>query len=279
MKKAFKITKYIVNTIVTIFVVLFLLMVCLQRFSNNEVSFFNYRLFTVASGSMAPQYNVGDVLIAKETAPEDIKIGDSLTYLGNSGTFTGKVVTHEVTRIEKTRSGEYIFHTKGKANLIEDPPVYEKQVYGVIVWNPKILSFIYKIVGTQYGLFIFVVLPIFYIIGSEMLTAMLENEEKRRKEYEERKAAREKKEQEELENKEETKVEEKQEEDKVEEKQEEAKEEKVEVKKEPKVEKKTPTTKKSTTKKTTEKKATPKKETTKKTTTKKTTTKKETKTK
>lgn len=270
MKKAFKIIKYIVNTIITIFVVLFLLMVCLQRFSNNEVSFFNYRLFTVASGSMAPQYNVGDVLIAKETAPEDIKVGDSLTYLGNSGTFTGKVVTHEVTRIEKTTSGEYIFHTKGKANLIEDPPVYEKQVYGVIVWNPKILSFIYKIVGTQYGLFIFVVLPIFYIIGSEMLTAMLENEEKRRKEYEERKAAREKKEQEELENKEETKVEEKQEE---------VIEEKVEVKEEPKVEKKKTTTKKSTTKKTTEKKATPKKETTKKTTTKKTTTKKETKTK
>ena len=270
MKKAFKIIKYIVNTIITIFVVLFLLMVCLQRFSNNEVSFFNYRLFTVASGSMAPQYNVGDVLIAKETAPEDIKVGDSLTYLGNSGTFTGKVVTHEVTKIEKTTSGEYIFHTKGKANLIEDPPVYEKQVYGVIVWNPKILSFIYKIVGTQYGLFIFVVLPIFYIIGSEMLTAMLENEEKRRKEYEERKAAREKKEQEELENKEETKVEEKQEE---------VIEEKQEVKEEPKVEKKKTTTKKSTTKKTTEKKATPKKETTKKTTTKKTTTKKETKTK
>ena len=263
MKKAFKIIKYIVNTIVTIFVVLFLLMVCLQRFSNNEVSFFDYRLFTVASGSMAPQFNVGDVLIAKETAPEDIKVGDSLTYLGNSGTFTGKVVTHEVTRIEKTTSGEYIFHTKGKANLIEDPPVYQKQVYGVIVWNPKILSFIYKIVGTQYGLFIFVVLPIFYIIGSEMLTAMIENEEKRRKEYEERKAAREKKEQEELENKEEI---ENKEETKVEEKQ--------EVKEEPKVE-----NKKTTTKNTTEKKATPKKETTKKTTTKKTTTKKETKTK
>ena len=273
MKKAFKIIKYIVNTLVTLFVILFLLMVCLQRFSNNEVSFFNYRLFTVASGSMAPQYNVGDVLIAKETAPEDIKIGDSLTYLGNSGTFTGKVVTHEVTRIEKTTSGEYIFHTKGKANLIEDPPVYQKQVYGVIVWNPKILSFIYKIVGTQYGLFIFVVLPIFYIIGSEMLTAMLEKKEKRRKEYEERKAAREKKEQEELENKEK--------EEKVEETKEEIKEEKVE---EPKVEKKKTTTKKTTTKKTTEKKDTPKKETTKKettkkTTTKKTTTKKDTKTK
>ena len=259
MKKAFKIIKYIVNTLITVFVVLFLLMVCLQRFSNNEVSFFNYRLFTVASGSMAPQYNVGDVLIAKETAAEDIRVGDSLTYLGNTGTFTGKVVTHEVTRIEKTDDGQYIFHTKGKANLIEDPPVYENQVYGVIVWNPKILSFIYKIVGTQYGLFIFVVLPIFYVIGSEMITAMLENEAKRRKEYEERKAAREKKEQEELENKE----------------KEEVKEEKVEEEK-PKVEKKKTTTKKTTTKKTTTKKTETKKSTEKKSTTKKTT-KKETK--
>lgn len=259
MKKAFKIIKYIVNTLITVFVVLFLLMVCLQRFSNNEVAFFNYRLFTVASGSMAPQYNVGDVLIAKDTAAEDIRVGDSLTYLGNTGTFTGKVVTHEVTRIEKTDDGQYIFHTKGKANLIEDPPVYEKQVYGVIVWNPKILSFIYKIVGTQYGLFIFVVLPIFYVIGSEMITAMLENEAKRRKEYEERKAAREKKEQEELENKE----------------KEEVKEEKVEEEK-PKVEKKKTTTKKTTTKKTTTKKTETKKSTEKKSTTKKTT-KKETK--
>ena len=260
MKKAFKIIKYIVNTLITVFVVLFLLMVCLQRFSNNEVSFFNYRLFTVASGSMAPQYNVGDVLIAKETAAEDIRVGDSLTYLGNTGTFTGKVVTHEVTRIEKTDDGQYIFHTKGKANLIEDPPVYEKQVYGVIVWNPKILSFIYKIVGTQYGLFIFVVLPIFYVIGSEMITAMLENEAKRRKEYEERKAAREKKEQEELENKEKEEKEEV-EEEKKEEKQEEEK---------PKVEKKKTTTKKTTTKKTETKKSTEKKSTTKKTTKKET---------
>ena len=255
MKKAFKIIKYIVNTLITVFVVLFLLMVCLQRFSNNEVAFFNYRLFTVASGSMAPQYNVGDVLIAKETAAEDIRVGDSLTYLGNTGTFTGKVVTHEVTRIEKTDDGQYIFHTKGKANLIEDPPVYENQVYGVIVWNPKILSFIYKIVGTQYGLFIFVVLPIFYVIGSEMITAMLENEAKRRKEYEERKAAREKKEQEELKNKEKEESKEEVEEEKKEEKRDEEK---------PKVEKKKTTTKKTTTKKTETKKSTEKKSTTKK---------------
>lgn len=187
MKKAFRIIKKIINILLVIFVLLFLLMVCLQRFTNNEISFFNYRMFTVASGSMAPEYEVGDVLIAKETPPEKIKVGDSITYVGQQGSFAGKIVTHSVTRIEKDKNGDYVFHTKGIANLVEDPPVYQKQVYGVIVWKPIIMSFIYKIINTKYGLFLFVVLPIFYIFGSELLSTMLEKEEKRRAKLQEKK--------------------------------------------------------------------------------------------
>ena len=65
--KLFKIIKAILNVFFTLLIVLFLLVVCLQRLSNNELSFFNYRMFTVASGSMEPLYQIGDVLIAKET--------------------------------------------------------------------------------------------------------------------------------------------------------------------------------------------------------------------
>lgn len=187
MKKALSIIKKILNVVVIIFVISFLLMVCLQRFTDNEISFFNYRMFTVASGSMAPEYEVGDVLISRETPEDEIKVGDSITYLGKQGSVKGKVVTHEVTRIELAEDGTYTFHTKGKANLIEDPPVYKDQIYGVVVANPKLLSFIYKTINTQYGLFIFVVLPIFYVIGSEMLAAMLEKEEERRQKLKEKK--------------------------------------------------------------------------------------------
>lgn len=192
MKKNLNIIRKILNVVVVLFVVMFLLMVILQRFSNNALSLFNYRMFTVASGSMAPQYQVGDVLIARETPPEKIKVGDSITYLGTRGTFAGKVVTHEVTSIEKDVDGNYVFHTKGIANLVEDPPVYKDQIYGVIVWHPKILSFIYKVINTKYGLFLFIVLPIFYMIGSELLTTMLEMEDERRKKAKESKIVEEK---------------------------------------------------------------------------------------
>lgn len=192
MKEKLNIIRKILNVVVVLFVVMFLLMVILQRFSNNALSLFNYRMFTVASGSMAPQYQVGDVLIARETPPEKIKVGDSITYLGTRGTFAGKVVTHEVTSIEKDVDGNYVFHTKGIANLVEDPPVYKDQIYGVIVWHPKILSFIYKVINTKYGLFLFIVLPIFYMIGSELLTTMLEMEDERRKKAKESKIIEEK---------------------------------------------------------------------------------------
>jgi len=47
-----KVIKRILDIVIAIFVVLFLVVVCLQRFSGSKISFFDYRLFVVASGSM-----------------------------------------------------------------------------------------------------------------------------------------------------------------------------------------------------------------------------------
>ena len=179
-KKIFKIIKKILTVLVVIFVLLFLLVVCLQKFSDNKISFLNFRLFTVVSGSMVPRYNIGDVLVAKEVDPSKIKIGDDISYLGETGTFKGKIVTHEVVDIEQDEEGNYVFHTKGLANIVEDPIVYEHQLYGVIIHKMIILSFIYKIVATPIGLFALVIIPVLYIIGSEMLSFMLAKEEERR---------------------------------------------------------------------------------------------------
>lgn len=178
--KLFKITKGIINIILMIFCILFVFVVCLQRFSNNELSFFDYRMFTVASGSMRPKYDIGDVLIAKKVAPEEIKVGDSISYLGKRGNFNGMIITHQVIEIEKEANNNYIYHTKGLTNLVEDPIVEYDQVYGKIIYKSYILSFIYMIVSSRYGMFLFIIIPLFYIVGSELLSFMLEKEEKRR---------------------------------------------------------------------------------------------------
>ena len=171
----------VIKVCFAIMMVTFILMVLLQRVSNNRVSLFNLRIFTVVSGSMEPKYKIGDVLISMETKPEDIKVGDTISYIGERGTVAGKIITHQVESIDKDLNNKYVFHTKGLANDISDIyPVTEDQVYGVVIYKVFLLSLVYKVIGTTWGLFVFVVIPLLYIVGSEMIEIMLEKEEERR---------------------------------------------------------------------------------------------------
>ena len=137
--KIFKVGTLIFKIVIFIAMVGFVLSVCLQRFSNNKLSIFNFRMFTVISGSMEPKYKIGDVLIAKEISPEKIKVGDTISYLGNVNSFKDKVVTHQVVGIEKI-DGNYYYHTKGLANIVEDPLVSSNQLYGKVIYKCTIIS-------------------------------------------------------------------------------------------------------------------------------------------
>lgn len=178
--KIYQIIRKMFKAFVVIVLLGFVLVVFLQRFSDNKISFFNYRMFTVISGSMEPKYKIGDVLIAKDMEPSKIKVGDAISYEGKVGTFMNKVITHEVIGIEKDETGKYIFRTKGLANIIEDPIVSEDQLYGVIIYKEPLLSAIYKIIQTNMGFYLFIIIPVMYIVGSEIISVLLEKEERRR---------------------------------------------------------------------------------------------------
>jgi signal peptidase len=180
-KKIFKIISIVIKTIIGVALAAFILVVCMQRFSDNKLSLFNFRLFSVVSQSMVPVYDIGDVLVAKEQDPSTIKEGDIVSYLGTTGSFANKVVTHRVVNVEKREDGKYYYRTKGDANLVEDPIVMEDQLYGVVVHKSVLLSLVYRIVGTQIGFFMFIIIPIMFVIGSEMISTLLEKEEDRRK--------------------------------------------------------------------------------------------------
>lgn len=146
-----------------VLVILLLIVVILQRASDNSISIAGVRMFTVATGSMEPVYEVGDVLIAKEVSPEDIKIDDDIVYRGNKGSFDGKIVTHRVIDIQK--DGEnYKITTKGVANTEKDPEIIQEQVYGKIVYKVKTLSFLGKLISNIYIFYFIIFIPIAIII-------------------------------------------------------------------------------------------------------------------
>ncbi len=179
-KKGFKIVITIIKTLIFVVLAGFILVVCLQRFSGNKISFFDYRMFTVITDSMEPKYKVGDVLLSKKVDPAKIKIGDTISYQGTRGDVSGKVITHQVVGVNKDAQGKYLFRARGLANLIEDPIVHEDQLYGVVIYKSVLLSTIYGIVSTDIGFYLFIIIPIMFIIGSEIVMSLVRKEEERR---------------------------------------------------------------------------------------------------
>lgn len=158
-----KLINNIVYVILFLIVASVLFVVILQRASNNDISLGGIRIFNIVSESMVPKYNIGDVLVVKSIEPQNIKVGDDIAYIGQESTFNQKIVTHQVIKIDY-ENGEYIFHTKGIANILEDPLVHQNQVFGKVVYKIWILSLISKILSNVYVVFFGIFVPIVILI-------------------------------------------------------------------------------------------------------------------
>ncbi len=158
-KSKFKKILSFFDVIITILIVIVCLIILIQRISDNEKSFLGLRLFKVETGSMIPKYNINDVILAIEKEPNEIKVGDDIVYIYESGDLAGMIVTHQVIRIEEDKLG-LKFYTKGLANDTEDPVVRKDQIIGVVIIKTLILTLITKLLLNPYTLYFFIILPV-----------------------------------------------------------------------------------------------------------------------
>ncbi len=74
-------------------------------------------IYTIVSPSMDPVIKVYDVVINKRvTKPEQIQIGDIITYVSTNANSEGMTITHRVIEINKTDDNTYEFRTQGDNN-------------------------------------------------------------------------------------------------------------------------------------------------------------------
>lgn len=173
--------KWILNFIeIIIFLVIFLVCVVgiVQSTLFKENSIFGYRTYTVASNSMYPVFEYGDIIVVKKLDYNNIKVDDIITYNGQVGEFKNKVITHEVIDIVYENDTK-VLRTKGRANTGIDPNVYEKQVLGKFVYKFMLISFVNKIISDRFGFFLFVFIPVSILIVLELIHII--KEIKRRK--------------------------------------------------------------------------------------------------
>ena len=164
--RKFKIAGKIFNIFITVLLVLIFFIILVQKISGNRFNLGGYGVYTVASGSMVPDYNVKDLILAGREDVENIKIGDDVVYLGKTDSVAGKIVTHRVINIEE-KDGKIYLYTKGIANELTDPVIDETQILGVVKCKLHILSFCSHIVNSAYGLILLIVIPFILFVFFE----------------------------------------------------------------------------------------------------------------
>ena len=109
-----------------------------------------YQVYTVITGSMVPNYNVGDLVYVKSVdSIENIRVGDAITFVMNEEL---TVATHRVIRIDAEKQHLY---TKGDANEIADgSPVHFNNVIGVVEFAIPLLGYVSDFIQNPPGMYI-----------------------------------------------------------------------------------------------------------------------------
>ena len=89
------------------------------------VRLIGYQPYCVLSGSMEPTYRTGSLIYVKKADPQDIKVGDPITFVLDENL---TVATHRVIEIDEA---DRHFYTKGDANEYPDAsPVHFNNLIG-----------------------------------------------------------------------------------------------------------------------------------------------------
>lgn len=135
--------KLIYNTMTTILVLGTMLMALLLV----GVRLIGFTPYSVLSGSMEPTYPVGSLIYVKKMSPQEIKVGDPITFVLNEDLV---VATHRVVEVN-TETEQ--FRTKGDANeSIDAAPVHFNNLLGKPVFHIPWMGYVASFLATQKGI-------------------------------------------------------------------------------------------------------------------------------
>ncbi|WP_139195965.1 signal peptidase I [Curtobacterium sp. MCBA15_009] len=104
---------------------------------------------TVLTESMEPTLPPGTLLVVRPTPPDDIAVGDVVTYQAVSG--EQALVSHRVVAVARSSDGASTFTTKGDANAEADAPVSSAQVRGVVWYSVPVVGYVNQAVNGARG--------------------------------------------------------------------------------------------------------------------------------
>lgn len=82
-------------------------------------NFFGIKTYVIVSGSMEPELNIGDIVIAKEVEADELQIGDIISFRQGQS-----IITHRIVAINQ-EDEKTTYTTKGDNNNTEDTNLVE----------------------------------------------------------------------------------------------------------------------------------------------------------
>lgn len=128
----------------------------------------NYFPLVVLTDSMYPEIKSGDLIFCRAAEPEDIAVGDVISFFDPAGNGSS-MVTHRVVEVLR-EDGSLAWKTKGDANNTEDTaPVPMGNLTGIYCGRIAGAGNVVMFIQTVPGLILCVVCPIVVLVGYDIL--------------------------------------------------------------------------------------------------------------
>lgn len=123
-------------------------------------SVFGYSAMRVLTGSMEPEIKTNTLIIVKKTAPEQIAVGDIISFYSADPALGGSINTHRVVEAEQA-NGEWTFTTQGDANPIADKyPATGQNLVGKVVFSSHVLGVAVAFLTQPIAFLLLVIIPL-----------------------------------------------------------------------------------------------------------------------
>ena len=132
--------------------------------------FFNYSFLRISTESMKnpdhPDEGIdpGDYILIRKVAPEEIQVGDVISFYSSDPAIYGRVNTHRVAAISEGDGG-LIFTTKGDNNYLADQyPVKGEDIAGVYVAKLGAVTAIVSFFTNGFAFFLLLMVPVMLVV-------------------------------------------------------------------------------------------------------------------
>ena len=166
MKRLKKLTKYLIEATYALLMILVIFLAGSAILQNFDTSF-QYRLFSVDSGSMEPEIGKGSIILVQES--DTYSKGDVISFSRYKNPYM--VTTH---RIDEVKGSSFV--TKGDANNAPDPDtVSSRNIIRKVVFKMPYLGYPIAFSRTKAGYAVLIVVPALIIIIGELITIFKES--------------------------------------------------------------------------------------------------------